>query len=172
MKYYVIINGQQTGPVEESQLLGMGVTRDTQVWREGMPQWQPAGMVPELGYLFASPQSGTGNYAGYAGGGGYGTPGGAAPQQPPMQPMPKTWLVESILVTIFCCLPFGIVGIVNAAAVSSSYNMGNFALAQEKSNAAKKWTMWGLIAWGIGLVLYVILCLAMAGMGMMGGAYY
>ena len=28
---------------------------------------------------------------------------------------PKTWLVESILVTLFCCLPFGIVGIVNAA---------------------------------------------------------
>ncbi len=27
---------------------------------------------------------------------------------------PKNHLVEAILVTLFCCLPFGIVGIVNA----------------------------------------------------------
>lgn len=159
MKYYVLINGQQTGPVEENQLLGMGVTRDTQVWHEGMPQWQAAGTLPELGYLFAN----AGNAGGY---GGYGQAAGAAPQ-PPMQPMPKTWLVESILVTIFCCLPFGIVGIVNAAAVSSAYNTGNYMLAQEKSKAAKKWTMWGLIVGLVGIILYVIFWIAMVGLGLM-----
>lgn len=162
MKYYVLINGQQTGPVEENQLLGMGVTRDTMVWHEGMPQWQAAGTLPELGYLFAN----AGNAAGYNYGGGYGQATGAAPQ-PPMQPMPKTWLVESILVTVFCCIPFGIVGIVNAAAVSSAYNTGNYILAQEKSKAAKKWTIWGLIAWIVGVVLYVIFWIAMAGLGLM-----
>ncbi|MES2882212.1 MAG: CD225/dispanin family protein, partial [Bacteroidota bacterium] len=41
---------------------------------------------------------------------------------PPQQP--KNWLVESILVTIFCCLPFGIVGIVNAAQVNSKFAAG------------------------------------------------
>ena len=30
---------------------------------------------------------------------------------------PKTWMVESVLATIFCCLPFGIVGIINASKV-------------------------------------------------------
>ena len=40
---------------------------------------------------------------------------------------PKNWLVESILVTIFCCLPFGIVGIINAANVNSRYDTGDFA---------------------------------------------
>ena len=35
MDYYVIINGQQLGPVDESQLLGMGVTPSTMVWRNG-----------------------------------------------------------------------------------------------------------------------------------------
>ena len=154
MKYYVLINGQQTGPVEENQLLGMGVTRDTTVWHEGMPQWQAAGTLPELGYLFAN----AGNAAGYNYGGGYGQATGAAPQ-PPMQPMPKTWLVESILVTVFCCIPFGIVGI--------AYNTGNYILAQEKSKAAKKWTIWGLIAWIVGVVLYVIFWIAMAGLGLM-----
>jgi len=28
---------------------------------------------------------------------------------------PKNWLVESILVTLFCCLPLGIAGIINAS---------------------------------------------------------
>lgn len=56
MKYYVMINGRQAGPFEEFQLIGNGVMRDTQVWHEGMPQWQPAGMVPELAHLFAGEQ--------------------------------------------------------------------------------------------------------------------
>ena len=35
-------------------------------------------------------------------------PYGMQYQQRPMGPPPKSYLVESILVTIFCCLPFGI----------------------------------------------------------------
>lgn len=54
MDYYVIISGQQLGPVDESQLLGMGVTPSTMVWRNGMVQWQPAGSLPELAHLFGS----------------------------------------------------------------------------------------------------------------------
>ena len=34
---------------------------------------------------------------------------------------PKTWLVESILVTLFCCLPFGVVAIVNSSKVESHF---------------------------------------------------
>lgn len=159
MKYFVLINGQQLGPVEESQLLGMGVTRDTQVWREGMQQWQPAGAVSELGYLFASP------YGGAVGGA---TPPPPPPPgnsyPPPPQPTqynqgidydeecPKTYLLESILVTIFCCLPFGIIGIYNAAGVSSAYNMGDYRLSMQRSDNAKKWSLIGLI---VGLVCQI-----------------
>ena len=97
MKYWVIINGQQQGPVEESQLPSMGVTRDTMVWREGMPQWQTAGALPELSYLF------NGGYASNANADStvsdnvnYGNDGDYQPV------MPKTWLTEAILCTIFC----------------------------------------------------------------------
>lgn len=149
MKYYAIINGQQIGPVEEYQLKEMGVTKDTLVWREGMPQWQAAGSLPELGYLFIG-----------------------VPPTPPVPPamMPKTWLVESILVTLFCCLPLGIVGIVNAAGVSSAYNMGNYNEAMQKSEAAKKWTMWGLIAGLVVGVLYAIFY-SLILIGAVGGYY-
>ena len=59
------------------------------------------------------------------------------------QPCPKTWMAESILVTIFCCLPFGIAGIVFAAKVSSLYAAGQYEEAVEASNNAAKWTKIG-----------------------------
>lgn len=45
------------------------------------------------------------------------------------QVCPKTWMAESILVTVFCCLPFGIAGIVFASKVSSLYAAGNYEAA-------------------------------------------
>jgi hypothetical protein len=42
-------------------------------------------------------------------------------------PRPKNWLPESILVTIFCCLPFGIVGIVFASHLNAKYDAGDYA---------------------------------------------
>jgi hypothetical protein len=72
-------------------------------------------------------------------------------QMPP--PRPKNWLVESILVTIFCCLPFGIAGIVNAASVNSRYDAGDYAGALNASQQAGKWTKVGF--W-IGLGVYIL----------------
>ncbi len=69
---------------------------------------------------------------------------------------PKNWLVESILVTIFCCLPLGIVGIVNASQVSSKFATGDHNGALEASRNAAKWTKIGFFV-GLGiLVLYII----------------
>lgn len=53
MNYYMQINGQQTGPFDESALLANGLTPDTMVWTQGMPAWQKASQVPALNYLFA-----------------------------------------------------------------------------------------------------------------------
>lgn len=69
------------------------------------------------------------------------------------QPCPKTWMAESILVTIFCCLPFGIAGIVFAAKVSSLYAAGKYEEAVEASNNAAKWTKIGFF---VGLAVMVI----------------
>jgi hypothetical protein len=66
---------------------------------------------------------------------------------------PKTYMAESILVTLFCCLPFGVVGIINASKVSSLYAAGNVELAQAASLEAKKWTKIGFIC---GIVFYVL----------------
>ena len=61
---------------------------------------------------------------------------------PPSTP-PKNWLVESILVTIFCCLPFGIAGIVFASQVNSKWSTGDYAGAMQASKDAGRWTKIG-----------------------------
>ena len=68
-------------------------------------------------------------------------------------PMPKTWLLESILVTLFCCLPLGIVGIINAANVSSKYESGDIEGSKKASQEAAKWTKYGFF---IGLIIGVL----------------
>jgi hypothetical protein len=61
-------------------------------------------------------------------------------QIPPTQGPPKNWLVESILATIFCCMPFGIAGIVFASQVNSKYAAGDYEGALQASRDAAKWT--------------------------------
>jgi hypothetical protein len=72
---------------------------------------------------------------------------------------PKNWLVESILVTIFCCLPFGIVGIINAANVNSRWSAGDHDGAVRASAEAGKWTKIGFF---IGIAVAVIYGILMA----------
>lgn len=66
-------------------------------------------------------------------------------------------MVESILVTIFCCLPFGIAGIVYAAKVSSLYASGKIEEAEAASKNAGKWTKIGFIVGLIVIVVYTII---------------
>lgn len=77
-------------------------------------------------------------------------------------PCPKTWLAESILATIFCCLPFGIVGIVYAAQVSSNYHAGRYDEAYRVSRNAGKWTK---VSFFCGLAVYLIYILMYALLG-------
>lgn len=62
-------------------------------------------------------------------------------------------LIESILVTIFCCLPIGIVGIVYANKVNTYLALGDVDSARE---ASKKANMWLLIAAGCGAAFGIL----------------
>ncbi len=88
---------------------------------------------------------------------------GQQPQQPPSTP-PKNWLVESILVTLFCCLPFGIAGIVFASQVNSKFIAGDYTGALQSSKDAAKWTKIGFWIGLAGLAIY-ILCVFVFGFG-------
>ena len=73
---------------------------------------------------------------------------------------PDNWLTKSILVTIFCFAPFGIVGIVNAAQVNKKFDAGDLEGAQKTAAQAKKWVMnsfWVGLVFGILYSIYIFL---------------
>ena len=76
-------------------------------------------------------------------------PGATGP--PPHIP---NYLVQAILVTIFCCLPSGIVSIVYAAQVNGKVASGDLKGAMRSSEQAKLWT-W--VSFGIGIAIFAIL---------------
>ncbi|HUP47556.1 MAG TPA: CD225/dispanin family protein [Thermoanaerobaculia bacterium] len=85
------------------------------------------------------------------------------PAAPPAVP---NYLVPAILVTLCCCVPFGIVAIVYAAQVNSKLAAGDLPGAVDASNKAK---MWSWIAFGVGGAFALIYGAFMV-LGALGGA--
>ncbi len=58
VQFFVAVNGQQQGPFTQQNLQQMvqqgSLTRDTLVWKQGMPAWTKAADVSELSSLFGS----------------------------------------------------------------------------------------------------------------------
>jgi hypothetical protein len=82
---------------------------------------------------------------GYGGGPGYGgaPAGGNVPN----------YLVWSILTTLLCCLPIGVVAIVYSTQVNSKLQIGDYQGAVEASGKAK---MWCMISAGLGVAVSVL----------------
>jgi hypothetical protein len=86
------------------------------------------------------------------------SPGQSGQAGAPGQPVKiKNYLVESILITLFCCLPFGIAAIINAAQVNGKAASGDIAGAQSAANNAKKFCTIGLIGGLIVTIAYIAL---------------
>lgn len=56
--FFVAMGGQQAGPFDmntlQQHVQSGQITKDTLVWKQGMPAWTAAGEVPELGNLFGA----------------------------------------------------------------------------------------------------------------------
>jgi hypothetical protein len=78
--------------------------------------------------------------------------GGGVPPPPPPDTKPSSFLAWSILATIFCCLPFGIVSIVYAAKVDSLWYARDYIGAKRAARQARTWFWW---AFGVGLMLSI-----------------
>lgn len=160
--FYIDADGKQKGTYSIDELKYENIRRDTLVWTQNMEQWKRAEEVDELRFLFderiAPPPT---------------APAASESQQ--VEPMPKNWILESILVTI---LPFilcgsflsliGIVAIVYATQVESHYNRGDYSKSLEASRLAGRWTrisLWVFIAWTVLLIVFLLL-LFLLGIGM------
>ncbi len=78
---------------------------------------------------------------------------------------PKNWLVESILATVLCCLPLGIIGIVNAASVESKFARGDVDGANKAAQTAKTMVLISAISGAVIVVLYLLFFGGMALLG-------
>lgn len=73
------------------------------------------------------------------------------------KPNINNYLVWSILCTIFCCLPCGIVGIVYSNKVNTALNMGNIEEAIKSSKTAKTWNLVGTIIGAVITLIYTLI---------------
>jgi len=76
---------------------------------------------------------------------------------------PPNYLVYSIVTTMCCCIPFGIVSIVYAAQVNGKFEAGDFAGAQDASAKAK---MWAWLGFGVGLAVGLLSVLGQAALAL------
>ena len=153
-QYYYTDGKERYGPFTLEQLRERNIKADTLVWKEGMADWLPARQVTELESLLSPVE-----------------PFAPAPPpfvaQGPMGTPPKNWLVESILVTILCCLPLGIVGIIHATKVESLWNTGQRDAALKASQEAGKWVKIAFFSGIVVIGLYILLMIfgVVAGIG-------
>lgn len=154
MTWFYSKNGRQLGPVTESELLvkfaSGELSKTDLVWKEGMHAWMPFEKVEFAGVLPKPSVSGQ-------------MEGSVMLPQPPgrsFAQMPQyvpNYLWQSIVVTMFCCMPFGIVAIVYASEVDSHNARGDHAGAQAASNSAKIWIGVSvgafLLCFAIGIIL-------------------
>jgi hypothetical protein len=71
--------------------------------------------------------------------------------------MPETYLWQSIVVTILCCLPLGIPAIVYSTQVEKYFMRGELAAAQRASRLAKNFCIGSLVAGLLFIVGYILI---------------
>ncbi len=165
--FYIDAAGKQKGTFTPDELRKENIRRDTLVWTQGMEQWVRAEELDDLREIFESPLVEPPRYF------------TEARQEPvSITQKPKSWLIESILVTL---LPFllcgsflsliGIVAIVNATQVDSHFARGDFRASEVASKSAEKWTkisFWIFIGWVVLAFISIILIISLLGLTLSG----
>lgn len=89
-----------------------------------------------------------------------------------MPQKPVNWvpyLILSIISTLCCCLPFGVVGIVFSTKINSAMLAGNL---EEAQNNAKMARIWIIVSFAIGLLTWLIYMVLIVTGAVSGSAYY
>lgn len=152
-RYYLAKPGTKDmqGPLTVAEintaLKNGSVTADYVYCVKGMKEWKPLVSLPGLEMAATAPSQPA-------------PPAGAVPvgQQVTMV-KPPNYLVSAILVTLLCCLPFGVVAIIKASQVDSLWYTGRYEEAHKASKDALFW--YRLSFWSVAgvFLLYIIIIL-------------
>lgn len=165
--FYIDATGKQRGTFTPQELREENVRRDTLVWTQGMEQWKRADEVEELNIVFETPYTPPKQFYSEA-----------KHESYAVASKPKSWLIESLLVTI---LPFvfcgsflsliGIIAIVYATQVDSHFARGDYRASEEASLSAGRWTkitLWIFVAWVALIILSVVVLFGFLGLSLAG----
>ena len=125
-KVWIHRDGVQQGPFSLAELPSLGITPDTMIWYEGLASWIQAGKAPLTAAMFTADEAG--NVV-------------ARVKVEDTQKCPPTYLMWSILLTICCCNPVGIIPIILGSSVSSKFRSMDF----EGARKASEQTVWAVI---------------------------
>lgn len=172
MSYHVARNSQQLGTFLKEEVIARynaGAILPTDlVWTEGMATWEPASKI--FGAPAAAASADAANVA----------PPPVVPPPPPVTgvatpvttipsdsrpPKPDNYLVWSILATLLCCLPLGIVAIVFAAQVDGKYGAGDYEGAAAAANKAKTFSIVSAVVGLVVAAIYIIVMVFAAAAG-------
>lgn len=165
-KFWIIVEGKPQGPFTPEQLkLRRDFTAQLPVWTTGMADWTVAAEVPVLAALLeevvaeeekeeeysqfsqSSQSSQESHFSHQPNLGGGFTPSMA--MQVPSEPMPSSYLAWNIIMTLCCCMPVGVVGIIFSAQVAQKWQRGDIEGARKASNRAA-WCL--ILSFVLGLV--------------------
>jgi len=165
MKIWIHIDGQQLGPYELNQLPVGQMTAETPVWYDGLERWTPASEAPLTAPLFSpgtdeapsTEPTGEADETATPASDPFGLHKIPSRQNHDIEAgkieeakCPPTYLVWSILLTICCCNPLGIVPIITGAQVSSRFNNMDFEGAKRASRITEWWVV---ICFVLGLMM-------------------
>ena len=152
--FYIDVNGNQVGPCQLSDLIGV-INLDTMVWTSELTDWVQARNVAELADALNAYQTQQNAYQ-------QPPRQQSTYQQPPRQqrpatrPKPDNYLVLSIISVFFCCIPLSIAAIIYAIKVDEYWSKGEYESAYEASNKAKKLLIWSAVATAILTIAVII----------------
>lgn len=159
-KYWIIVDGKPQGPFTAEELTKRRDFRaELPVWTSRLTDWTRAGELPELACLLEEPtQQEVTDYV-------EATVEQEEPQQPqPQQPQlrwiepreeingerrPSSYLGWNVAMTLCCCMPAGIIGIVYSSMVNQKWQRGDVEGAKRASENAAWWLILSLV---LGLV--------------------
>ncbi len=176
MKYFAMIDGEQVGPLQLHDLPAAGVRPDTYVWCKGMTDWRRAREVADISRFYrqrissimhpapappaatetntpAQEATGMPRFDRFLQQSDNPLPQGKLPE-PDYNLPPRTMLVESVILTVFCFPLTGFVAIYYAVMTRREWSNGNKKEAHEYSRRAK---MWAGITFFLGMMLYALI---------------
>lgn len=143
-QYFYRKDDQQFGPFSLEELKKESLTPGTYIWYYGLEKWellqdhsdlmealfQESSLPQEVGNISVPP------------------PRLMNKQQRTVRPeLPKNWMLENILITVFCCFfPIGIVGIIYSSQVGNLYFQNQYEQSFNKASKAEKWFYYAVIA--------------------------